>query len=131
MKLHSTLQAMPACSGTVASSQPSPEFICWAWHHTVWNIHLASLDQLSWCILSRIHVPIPPSSLQAMRSWKFFNSVQTLLSNNKKHHCVTSTILLLKLKHKKLIISIHCISLIVSLSMVVHLSGWVITSFLM
>lgn len=40
-----------------------PSFYCWAWHHVVWNIPLASLGQLSRLCPSQLLVHPQPSSL--------------------------------------------------------------------
>lgn len=71
----------------------SPSFICTVQHHMARSVPLVSWSQLSWLC------PLPyslctPSLLTGAVGWnrKGLEAVQALLSNNREHPCVISTI---------------------------------------
>lgn len=73
-----------------------PQFVSWAWCHTVWYIPLAGLDQL--CPLPNPCAP-PAFLLSGHETLKSLDLIYVLLSNNLKLQCVIKIILMLNPNH--------------------------------
>jgi len=94
--MHSATAHYPLTSPPL-SSDPAPiqlpQFIYWAWRHMVWNMPLASLDQLAWLY------SLPDSAGTAREAEKSLTSNNHYLATTKKHQCIINIILILNPKH--------------------------------
>jgi len=66
------------CPNVPPAPSFSPSFICWAWHHMVWNIPSVRWASCPGCTPSQLLMHSPPSHWQAsMTSWKVFDYLET------------------------------------------------------